>query len=132
MTTNRFATEPTVVDLLAGVATGARDLASAHAAQLRAELAAEASRGLSAATTLVSGAILCVLGFAFLLVGLVVILSDLAGWPVWAAWLIVGGVVVSAGAIIVAIGLNLWKSFQPLPNQTIRSIQESLSWINSK
>ncbi len=132
MTTNRFASDPTFVELLAGVATGARDLASAHAAQLREELSADACRGLSAAITLATGVTLSAVGAVFMLVAVVFTLTDVVGWPPWAAWLTVGGLVLAAGAATIAAGIKLWKSYEIIPDQTIRSMGESLSWITNK
>ncbi len=132
MSTNRFATEPTFSELLAGVASGARELASAHAAQLRAELCADARRGCSAAITLASGGLLCVLGAVFMLVALVHTLINVLNWSPWAAWLTIGGLITIGGASLIAVGVNLWKSYQMVPDDSIRSMGESLSWITSK
>ena len=44
--------DPTVVELIAGVATGARDLAAAHSAQMKAEMASEMARARTAAIIL--------------------------------------------------------------------------------
>jgi len=131
MTANRFANEPTLVELIAGVATGARDLAAAHAEQLRSEVSTEAARGQSALVALAVGGMLSSIGIAFVLIALVRVLVEFAAWPEWAAWLMVGGTVIALGAMIIAAGAALWKSVRVVPDHTIRSVQESMSWISN-
>jgi Putative Actinobacterial Holin-X, holin superfamily III len=132
MTANRFATEqPTLVELIAGVATGARDLAAAHAEQLRSEVSAEVARGQAAVVALAIGGMTTFVGIAFVLIALVRALVEFAAWPEWAAWLLVGGIACALGAIVLAYGAALWKSLRGVPDQTLRSIQESMSWISN-
>ena len=131
MTTNRLTAEPTLVELVADVTTGARDLAAAHAEQLRAEMAANVARGRSAVTALAIGGILCSIGIAFMLIASVRALVEFAAWPEWAAWLLVGGITCAVGAMVTAAGAALCRSIRAVPEHTLRSIQESLSWISN-
>jgi hypothetical protein len=128
---NRLETEPTFVELIADVAAGAHDLGAAHCAQLRAEVAAELARSKFATMALANGGLVGYIGLAFLCVSLVRVLVEYAGWPDWAAWLLVGGFLCVIGVAITAAGLVLLRSIRIVPDHTIRSVQESLSWISN-
>jgi len=126
-----MASEPTFVELITDVADGAKEVASAHIQQLRHEISTEIQRALSAVLALLVGGIFGFIGIAFLAVTLVRVLVDFAAWPEWTAWLVVGGICLAAAAIAVAAGIALWKAVRAVPDRTIHSIQESLSWINN-
>lgn len=124
--------EPTVVELIAGVATGARDLATAHLAQMKAEMAKEVGRARFAALTLESAVGVCLIGIGLMLIALVFALIEQAGWPAWAAWLAVGGGTTIIGGTLLAIGLLKLSAIHPVPRHSLQSIRESLRWISNK
>jgi hypothetical protein len=123
--------QSTVVDLIAGVATGARDLTVAHLAQMKAEMASEMSRARFAALTLESAVGLCLIGIAFMLIALVYALIEQAQWPVWVAWIVVGGGTTVVGGTLVALGLSKLSALRPVPTRSLQSIRESLRWISN-
>jgi len=123
--------EPTVVELIAGVASGARDLAAAHSAQMKAELASEMARARSASILLAIGSVFSMIGLGFMLVALVDVLTVQAQWPAWAAWLAVGGGATMIGGTLLAVGLPKLKSVRRMPTRSLQSIRESLQWISN-
>jgi len=52
-----------------------------------------------------------------------------AGIPLWGAYGIVGGVIFVAGAILTWLGVDRFNRFNPLPDKTVESVQENVSWI---
>ncbi|MFO0811375.1 MAG: phage holin family protein [Gemmataceae bacterium] len=118
-------TDGTVTDLLTGVAGDARDLAVAHAEQLRTELQDEVQRVRSAAHWWVIGIGSLALGTAFALVAAAMFLHEQYGWSMWAASAAVGGTIILIGATTFAYGRWLWDQVTPWPRRTIRSIQET-------
>jgi len=130
MTTNRFANSPTFVELVSDIASGAKDLANAHGQQLKEEVKTEVNKAKTAIILLALGSFLALAGGAFLMIALVNVLIEVAQWPAWASWLTVGGVIFVGGVVAIVAGISVWNSFRAVPDRTLRSIQESLSWIS--
>jgi hypothetical protein len=123
--------EPTFVGLIGEIATGARDLAAAHGAQLREEVRTEAGRAGTAGIQLFAGAIIGAVGAVFLLVAVVMVLIEVLGWPAWAGWLVVGAFLAAAGLIFCALGYRRWSEVRFVPERTIHSFMESMSCLNN-
>jgi uncharacterized membrane protein YqjE len=126
---SRTADGPTFVEMMAGIASGARELVAAHAAQFQSEMREEAARAKSAGLLMESGLALAGLGAIFLLMAVVMMLTEALLWPAWAAWLIVGAIGASAGLVIWALGRQKWTGIHFLPEETLHSVRESLSCL---
>jgi hypothetical protein len=127
----RTAPDATFVGLIGDIATGARDLAAAHAVQLREEVRTEVGRAGTAGIELIAGVILGALGGIFLLVAVVMVLIEVVGWPAWVAWLVVGGILAIVGLLLGAIGYRQWSEVRFVPERTIHSFMESLSCLSN-
>lgn len=121
----------TMVELIAGIATDARDLAAAHTAQIKAEVNAQVSRAKSAAVLLAIGAFVGAIGITFLAIALVNVLVEQAGWSAWAAWLAVGGGATVIGGTLLAGGSVQLKEVRPIPTRSLQSIRESFRWMSN-
>lgn len=127
----RNGAEPPFTEILAGIATTARDLAAAHAEQLRVELRTKADRAQAIAGWMATGLALFTLGLAFGLVSLVMMLTEKYGWSATAAWATVGGLAAVMGAAVGLIGRRQWQQERFTPNRTLQSLRESLTWITT-
>lgn len=121
--------QPTIVEMMAGIGTGAKELAAAHAEQFREEVSAESSRATSAIALIAAGCTAVGIGLIFTLVALVMVLIERLGWSAWSAWL-----AVAAGAVLIGVpvGLTGYRRLQQvhvIPRDTLESVRESLSWI---
>jgi putative superfamily III holin-X len=122
---------PTFVGLIGDIAAGARDLAAAHGVQLREEVRTEAGRAGTAGIELIAAAIIGALGAVFLLVAVVMVFIEVVGWPAWASWLLVGGILAIGGLILGAVGYRQWSAVRFVPERTIHSFMESLSCLSN-
>jgi len=58
---------------------------------------------------------------------------DPARLPLWGCYGLVSLLFLVIGGSLVMLGVNKFKSFNPLPDETAKSVQENVSWItNSK
>ena len=58
---------------------------------------------------------------------------DAATIPLWACHAIVGMAIQILGGVLILLGVRKFRSFNPLPDQTAKTIKENLEWItNSK
>ena len=124
-------TDETFVEMVAGIATEARNLAAAHADQMKAEMALEMTRARSAAIILATGVLLGVIGVVFVLVAFVPLLVEKAGWPEWAAWFVEGAVLLAIAGTVLAIAVQRLGKLSAMPKKSLLSIHESLKWISN-
>jgi hypothetical protein len=55
------------------------------------------------------------------------------GLPLWACFGIVSAVFLVIGSAVAYVACSMFKSFNPLPNETAKTVQENVQWIaNSK
>jgi len=59
--------------------------------------------------------------------------ADPAGLPLWSCYAIVGFLITATGAAIAVAGKKKFDSFNPLPDETAKTLKENLQWMtNSK
>jgi hypothetical protein len=59
--------------------------------------------------------------------------TDPAAIPLWGCYGIVGAAVLLIGGVLAFAGKKRFDSFNPLPDETVKAIQENLQWTtNSK
>jgi hypothetical protein len=51
--------------------------------------------------------------------------------PLWAAHGIVSLVLLAIGSALSWVGCQKWESFNPLPEQTIETVQENVAWMTN-
>ena len=80
---------------------------------------------------------LLVVGAVFMLVFLIIL--SLAGVyalklfvPIWAAALIVSGILLLIGAIMTGSGANMLRKLDPKPHRTIRTFQQNINWLKGQ
>ena len=113
-----------VTGLVSGIISDAQELLKQQVALVRAELKADFRRTVQAATLLAIGALVLVPA-AFLLCNMFVfMLHELAGLSVWAGYGIVG-------AVLIAVGIQRFRSFNPLPDQSVEAIKENVRWMTN-
>ena len=80
---------------------------------------------------------LLVVGAVFMLVFLIFL--SLAGVyvlelfvPIWAAALIVSGILLLIGGILAGSGANMLRKLDPKPHRTIRTLQQNINWLKGQ
>jgi len=121
----------TVTKLVSGILEDAQQLVKQQVALVRAELKADFQRSVRAATLLAVGA-LALVPAAFLLCNMLVyLLHELAGQSLWASYGMVGGVFALLGIVLVSVGVQRFRSFNPLPDQSVEAIKENVRWMTN-
>jgi uncharacterized membrane protein len=96
----------------------------------KAEITQEAKKATRSAAISAGGAILAIFALGLLLWAAVYALA--LPLPMWAAALIVGGVVGIAAGAMLAVGRARMKQVHPKPETTIRSVKENVQWLKNQ
>ena len=120
-----------VTGLVSGIISDAQELLKQQVALVRAELKADFRRTVQAATLLAIGVLILVPAVFLLCTMFVFMLHELAGLSVWASYGIVGGVFAVVGAVLIAVGIQRFRSFNPLPDQSVEAIKENVRWMTN-
>jgi hypothetical protein len=126
--TLQTSSEPSVTALVAGILHDGQELLKHQLTLFKTEVREDLRRTREAATSLVVGGGFLFVGSVLLGLMLVFLLHELAGWPLWASFLLVGGIVAVLGGALTAYGVGQFKSFNPLPAQTAEGLKENLEW----
>jgi len=107
----------------------------------KAEVTTDIRKTKEAAGALAVGAGVATLGGIFLGFMLVHLLhwltapagDDLSRLPLWSCYAIIGALLLGCGAALIMAGKKKLGSFNPLPDQTVKTMKENVQWItNSK
>jgi len=124
--------EPTMTELVAGIAEDAQRLITQQYQMLRAEVKEDIRRTKSALAYMGFGVAASAVGLLFLVVALPLIINWGFNLPEWAGWAIVGGVLLVVGIIGLVVGRGIFKKNNPLPDKTLNALEENLSWIANR
>jgi len=120
-----------VTGLVSGIISDAQELFKQQVALVRAEIKADFRKTVDAAVLLAVGALVLVPAIFLLCNMFVYMLVELAGLRVWAGYGIVGGVFAVLGAALVFAGVQRFRSFNPLPDQSVEAIKENVRWMTN-
>jgi uncharacterized membrane protein YqjE len=120
--------EPNVATLVSGIINDALDLVQQQAALLKHEVKTELVKFKESALTMGVGMGFAIFGVLFLAL-MLVFLFQWAGLFLWAAFGIVGLILLGVGAALAFWGKTKLESFHPLPRQTVQGIKENMRWI---
>jgi len=121
----------TVTELVSGIIRDGQELIKQQVALARAEIKADFHRGVRAATLLGVG-VFALVPAAFLLCNMLVyLLHELAGLSQWASYGIVGAAFTVLGAVLIFLGIQRFRSFNPLPDQTVEAFKENVRWMTN-
>jgi hypothetical protein len=134
--------EPTTTSLLRGIINDVGDLIRQELRFAQAEVKADLRKTREAATVLALGVGTAVLGGVLLTLMLVFLLHwltlkegqyDPSTIPLWGCFGIVSAVFLATGAALAWLGYKKFESFNPLPDETAKTVKENVEWImNSK
>lgn len=124
--------EPTLTQLVAGIADDAQRLIHQQYQMLRAEVKEDIRRTKSALVYMGFGIGASVIGVLFLVVALPLLVNWGFNLPSWAGWAIIGGVMLAAGLIGLFVGRGIFMKNNPLPDKTLNALEENLSWIANR
>jgi hypothetical protein len=117
--------------LVSGIVSDAQELVKQQVALVRAEIKSDFQRTVNAVVMLAVGATALVPAVFLLCNMFVYMLVELARLSVWASYGIVGGVFALLGAALVMVGVQRFRSFNPLPDQSAEAIKENVRWMTN-
>lgn len=127
--------EPTLTELVSGIAEDAQRLIHQQYQMLRAEVKEDIRRTRAALTYLGFGIAATAVGAIFLVVALPLLINDaldVVQTRPWVGWAIIGGVMLVLGIIGLLVGRRIFQKNNPLPDKTLNALEENLSWIANR
>jgi len=124
-----------VVGTLRGILEDVQTLFSQQLAMLRAEIRADWKRTATALWPLALGIGFFFIGVPLLCVMVVYLIYYLSGAPdaaripLWGCYGIVGGLLTLISVAMIMAGIWRFKSFNPLPDESARALQENVQWL---
>ena len=120
--------ERAMSDVLRDIIGNVQEMLRSEVRLARAELREEVSQATAAAKLIGIGAGLALLGGAFLLVTVTLLLALVM--PAWIATLIVGAALGIAGMVALSKGRSDFRV--PRPNKTIENVKENVEWMKTQ
>jgi hypothetical protein len=120
-----------VTGLVSGIVADGQELIKQQVALVRAELKADFQRTIRAAALLACGALTAVPAAVMLCFMVVYLLHESAGLPLWASFLIVGGALAVLSGALIGVGVQRFRSFNPLPDQSVAAFKENVRWMTT-
>jgi len=122
----------TVTGLVSGIVSDAQELVKQQVALVRAEIKSDFQRTTRAAALMAAGAMLLIPTVFLLCNMLVYMLHELAGIErLWACHGIVFAAFAVLGGALIAVGVARFRSFNPLPDQSVDAIKENVRWMTN-
>jgi hypothetical protein len=124
--------DASLATLLGGIVNDAKDLLLQEFTIAKLEMQQELRKTKSAALALGIGAGIATIGGLFLLLMCVHGLVPLIDIPLWAAYGIVGAILLIAGGILLARGKQTVEQIDVIPPKTATTVQETAQWIKEQ
>lgn len=126
----RYQREPTIGELISDLSSNASLLLRQEMQLGKVEMSQKASQaGRELALIGVGG----LLGNAALLALTTALILGLAMWiPLWVAALVVGTGLAIVAVLLISAGIQSLKNIDPMPTQTIDSLEESKEWLTEQ
>jgi len=119
--------ERSISDILQDILTHLQGMVRYEVRLAKAEIREELSRARSSGIWIVTGVLVALSAWLFLLWAAAYALST--AMPTWAAALVVAMVTAVAAAVLIVGGIHRAGRIQPIPDQTVESIKETLGWL---
>jgi len=124
--------DPSLTRLITGIAEDAQALLQQQLTLFQVELKNDLRRTRNAAIPLMVGVLVCGLAAVFLCAMLALLLDEALVLPWWVGFAGVGGTLLVVGVLLVLWGKTRFDAFNPLPDQTVEGIKETIQWKTKK
>lgn len=123
------APDVSVTQLVSGIIIDAKKLIKQQLALLRHEVKDDLRKAREAGLSLLWGSVIALVGSILLALMVIQLLSWSAPeLPLWACYGIVGAPITALGGILYFAGIQKFKSFNPMPDQSVQALKETLQW----
>jgi len=119
-----------LTSLVKGIIDDVQDLTKQQFELFKQEVKEDMTKTRNAALPMVAGGVVCLIGFLMLCHALAWILGAV-GLPMWASYLIVGGVITAGGVILFLVGQQKMSSFNPLPDRSLEALKENVQCLTN-
>ena len=123
--------DQSLADLIRGTLHDAQDLVRGEIALAKAELRQEVRKVGSGAAALAAAAVAALCAVMFLLTALALGLTNALGWPAWAGFAIVGGLVLVIALVLAMMGKRQFNGEQRMP-LTTETMRETMQWTRAR
>jgi len=118
----------TITSLIAGIIQDAQRLLSQQIELVKVEIQDDLRKTLSGLAFIAAGAGLLLMGFLLLCFMAVYLLHWAFSLELWLSFLIVGGFLTLLGVTLVYAAVARFRSFNPLPDQSLKGLKETIQW----
>jgi Putative Actinobacterial Holin-X, holin superfamily III len=116
-----------LADVFQDIVRNVQEIIRAEIALARTEVRQEASKAVSSLAWVVVGALSGLFAVVFILWTAAYALGLL--WPMWAATLVVAGVLTLSAIGLLTIGIRRLRELHPTPERTVQTIKENVAWV---
>jgi len=121
--------QPSLTVLLKEILNDIQDLFRQQLVMFKTEIKSDIRKTGQVAALMAAGMGGIAVGGMFFLIMLPLLLNWLVPTiPLWGCFGIVGAVVLAVGGVLVFVGIRRFKSFDPLPTQSVEALKENLQW----
>src|SRR5437868_2629597 len=120
--------DPGLSTLLTGIFHDIQELLKQQMRLVKAEVSSDVKKTAEAAISMVVGAAVALGGLGMLCFMLVYILHELVHLSLWGSFGLVGLGMLLIGAGLTLYGRNKFRSFNPLPDESLAALRENLEW----
>ena len=120
-----------LADLIRSTLHDAQDLMRGEIALAKAELRQEVRKVGSGAAALAAAGVAALAAVMFLLTALALGLTNALGWPAWAGFAIVGGLVLVIALALAMMGKRRFNGEQRMP-LTTETMRETMQWTRAR
>jgi hypothetical protein len=121
--------EDTIGGLIRGILTDLKTLVREEIALARVEFREQAGKARATALSFGIAAGGLFFGTAFLLIAIAMAIAELAGWPIWAGFLIVAVLLAVIGFVALSAGRRKLRTLKVAQQQTVIRLKENSEWI---
>jgi len=120
--------EQSMSSLLTGIVSDAQTLFKQQMALFKQEVKEDVRKTGQATVAILCGAITMFLGAFLLCMMAAHLLQYLTHWELWACYGLVGLAITALGGLMAYLGREKFKTFNPLPDESLAALQENLEW----
>jgi len=124
--------QPSTAELVGEIVNDAQELIGQQLELFKVEVQDDLRRSMKATALIGAGLGFLMASITFLGLTLAYLLHDGLGWSLSSSFGVTTLAIVLLGAGLVAAGVWLFRSFNPLPDETAAALEENVEWLRQK
>jgi len=119
---------PGITSLVSGIINDGQELIKQQLHLFSVELKNDLKRTRDASIPLIIGGVVAAIGAFFLFVTAALWISWQWTLPIWVGFAVVTGIFLVLGVILVIMGKSRFDAFNPLPDKSLKGLEENVQW----